>query len=74
MSNLATIHELMMKSGGAMVLEKDIDVPMRDGVQLKANLYRPTRSGPYPVLLRLGLAGDQNQGLGSVLAAYLFFG
>jgi predicted acyl esterase len=57
MPNLATTHELMMKSGGAMVLEKDIDVPMRDGVQLKANLYRPQRSGPYPVLLSLGPYG-----------------
>jgi len=26
-------------------------VPMRDGVQLSADVYRPTKGGPFPVLL-----------------------
>jgi hypothetical protein len=31
--------------------EKDIVVPMRDGVKLKANIYRPSKEGKFPVLI-----------------------
>src|ERR1700730_10789484 len=34
-----------------MVVEKNLMVPMRDGVQLSADVYRPTKGGPFPVLL-----------------------
>ena len=57
MSTASTTHELNMKSGGRMVLEKDIDIPVRDGARLKANLFRPQGVGQYPVLLSLGPYG-----------------
>jgi predicted acyl esterase len=34
-----------------IVVEKNLMVPMRDGVQLSADVYRPTKGGPFPVLL-----------------------
>ena len=35
----------------APVVEKDIMVPMRDGVKLATDVYRPAEGGPFPVLL-----------------------
>lgn len=32
-------------------VEIDVPVPMRDGTILRADVYRPTEPGPYPVLL-----------------------
>ena len=32
-------------------VEKDVAVPMRDGVMLRADVYRPSRGGPFPVLV-----------------------
>lgn len=57
MSNSATTHLLITKSGDSIVLEKDIDIPVRDGAYLKANLFRPKEPGQYPVLLSLGPYG-----------------
>jgi len=34
----------------AIVLEKDVPVPMRDGVVLMANVFRPKTPGRYPVI------------------------
>lgn len=34
-----------------IVIEKDVAVPMRDGVALRADVYRPSGDGPFPVLL-----------------------
>jgi predicted acyl esterase len=34
-----------------MTLERDIPVPMRDGVRLFANLYRPAANGPWAVII-----------------------
>jgi uncharacterized protein len=34
-----------------VVTERNVDVPMRDGVILRANVHRPDRGGPYPVLV-----------------------
>jgi len=37
-------------------LEKDIDVPMRDGTLLKADLFRPDADGEkFPVILNMGI-------------------
>lgn len=36
---------------GAVQVERNVAVPMRDGVVLRANVYRPDASGPHPVLL-----------------------
>ncbi len=35
----------------AVQVEQDVPVPMRDGVILRANVFRPEVSGPYPVLV-----------------------
>ncbi len=34
-----------------VVTERDVAVPMRDGVVLRANVFRPATGGPYPVLV-----------------------
>jgi len=34
-----------------IVLEKDVAVPMRDGVNLATDIYRPDREGLFPVIL-----------------------
>jgi len=34
-----------------MVIERDLAVPMRDGVLLFANLFRPAADGSYPVIM-----------------------
>jgi putative CocE/NonD family hydrolase len=36
-------------------LEKDIDVPMRDGTLLKADLFRPDGGEKFPVILNMGI-------------------
>jgi predicted acyl esterase len=36
---------------GQMLVEQDVDVPMRDGVLLRADIYRPSGPGPFPVLV-----------------------
>lgn len=38
----------------AVVVEKDVDVPMRDGVRLKADVFRPQDGGKFPAILNLG--------------------
>lgn len=35
-----------------IVLERDVRVKMRDGLELKADVYRPQEPGKYPVLLQ----------------------
>jgi predicted acyl esterase len=35
-------------------VEKDLEVPARDGARLKADVYRPKKPGRYPVIINLG--------------------
>ena len=35
-----------------IVVEKNVAVPMRDGIVLRADVYRPAAAGTYPVLLQ----------------------
>jgi len=37
-----------------LIIEKDVDVPMRDGARLKADVFRPDDGGKFPALLNLG--------------------
>jgi hypothetical protein len=37
-----------------VLIEKDVDVPMRDGARLKADVFRPDDSGKFPAILNLG--------------------
>ncbi len=37
-----------------IIVEKDVDVPMRDGARLKADVLRPDDAGRFPAILSLG--------------------
>ena len=37
-----------------IVIERDVDVPMRDGARLKADVFRPKGEGRVPALLNIG--------------------
>ena len=37
-----------------IVVEKDVDVPMRDGARLKADVFRPDDGGRFPAILNPG--------------------
>src|SRR5439155_5689616 len=37
-----------------IIIEKDLDVPMRDGARLKADVFRPDDGGRVPAILNLG--------------------
>jgi putative CocE/NonD family hydrolase len=36
----------------SVIVDKNVDVPMRDGVVLRADIYRPAGGGKYPVLVQ----------------------
>jgi uncharacterized protein len=38
-----------------MTLEKHVDIPMRDGARLKADVFRPEGNGHFPVLINMGI-------------------
>ncbi|HLH78285.1 MAG TPA: CocE/NonD family hydrolase [Candidatus Binataceae bacterium] len=40
-----------------MVVERDIEITMRDGARLRANRFRPSTEGRYPTILTLGPYG-----------------
>jgi putative CocE/NonD family hydrolase len=37
-----------------LVVEKDLEIPMRDGARLKADLFRPRAGGRFPVIINIG--------------------
>jgi len=37
-----------------LVVEKDLEIPMRDGARLKADLFRPKSGGRFPAILNIG--------------------
>jgi len=43
-----------------IVVEKDVPIPMRDGVKLAANLYRPAKPGKYPVIMTFTAYGKDD--------------
>ncbi len=43
-----------------VIIERNVPVPMRDGVILRADVYRPDRGGPYPVLVQRSLFNKDN--------------
>jgi len=47
-------QELIVNPTHPIVIDKDIDVPMRDGARLKADVFRPYGDGKYPAILNLG--------------------
>lgn len=40
-----------------MAIERDVAVPMDDGVVLRADVFRPVSGGPWPVIMSLGPYG-----------------
>jgi len=36
-----------------LVIEKDVEIPMRDGARLRADVYRPKSGGRFPVIANL---------------------
>jgi hypothetical protein len=41
-----------------LIFERDVAIPpMRDGLELRGNVYRPSESGAYPVLMTVGPYG-----------------
>ena len=57
-----------------IVVDKNLTVPMRDGVSLTADVYRPDGPGPFPTLVQrtpynkeFGLAKNENPTQGSFL-------
>ena len=51
----------------SMSVEKDVRVPMRDGVHLAADIYRPPAPGKVPALLALSPYGKELQALALTL-------
>lgn len=43
-----TVHE---PAPGSVVTDRDVPVRMRDGILLRVNVFRPTGTGPFPVIL-----------------------
>jgi predicted acyl esterase len=41
----------------AMIVERDVPIPMADGVVLRANVFRPDGQGPFPVVMSMGIYG-----------------
>lgn len=37
-----------------IVIDKDVEIPVRDGVRLKADVYRPRRGGKVPAIINIG--------------------
>jgi uncharacterized protein len=46
--------------GRSVIVERDVMVPMRDGVRLAADVYRPAENGRYPVLVYRTPYGTSN--------------
>ena len=40
-----------------MIVEKDVPIPVNDGLVLRANLYRPDAPGKFPILMSMGIYG-----------------
>jgi putative CocE/NonD family hydrolase len=52
-----------------LIVERNVAVPMRDGVTLRADVYRPEGPGPFPVLLQRTPYGKEWSSLDFTLAA-----
>lgn len=48
-----TVQTVDLSDGSSMYFDRDVRIPMRDGITLSANIFRPTEDGDYPVLLAM---------------------
>lgn len=46
-----------VESRNSMIIEWDVPIEMDDGLVLRANIYRPTGEGPFPVIMSHGPYG-----------------
>ena len=56
-------RELISQPRYGIRVEKDVYVPVRDGVRLAVNIYRPDARGKFPALLAMGGYGKELQEL-----------
>jgi predicted acyl esterase len=54
-------RELISQPQYGIIAERDIFVPVRDGVRLAVNVYRPDARGKFPALLAMGGYGKELQ-------------
>ena len=52
-----TRHVIPTKAGFALRFDKDVGIPVSDGLVLRANLFRPDVVGRFPVIMALGPYG-----------------
>ena len=52
-------------------IERNVPVPMRDGTILRADIHRPDRGGPYPVLVQRTVYGKDGDFDRFVKAGYI---
>lgn len=52
-----TTAEVIDSGVAGMIFERDVAVPMSDGLTLRANVYRPAKDGRYPVVMLHGPYG-----------------
>jgi putative CocE/NonD family hydrolase len=57
--------------GIKVIVERNVPVPMRDGTILRADVHRPDRSGPYPVLVQRTPYGKWGEFSRFVKAGYI---
>jgi uncharacterized protein len=75
MSKKISVNELLLASGDrppltydrapehdGFIAEKDVAVPMRDGVNLSVDVYRPKAGGKFPALLAFSIYNKDLQG------------
>ncbi|MCU0520049.1 MAG: CocE/NonD family hydrolase [Anaerolineae bacterium] len=53
----------------SLIVERDVEMATRDGVTLRADVYRPAEAGPLPVLLQRTPYGKGGGGVFALLAA-----
>ena len=47
----------MSVNGYEMLYEKDVAIPVSDGIVLRANVFRPSAPGKFPVIMAQGVYG-----------------
>ena len=52
-----------------LIVDRDVDIPMRDGIITRADIYRPAGDGPFPVLLQRTPYGKKASSLDLALLA-----
>ncbi len=60
-----------MLNAREMVIQLDVKVPMRDGVNLSADLYRPKTRGPFPTLLCRTIYDNQQPRYADMLEQFI---